>query len=635
MNRIVNDEWVNIIMILRKQSILRLFIALLAFTSFPALAEQFDSLSYYEKFALAAQNYEVGRFRLAEKQFSSILIHDRDYRDPASQLMLAKTQYRQEKWAEAARSTKSIFLNFPGSPYQYFSLILMGDIALSQGKINQAYQKYLSVRPWISDSLYLAEIDQRIINCIAGGLKEEKVEGLLFKENNDINRSIINLSRGYLAWINGNNYDLTLALNGVDLNQLPMRFEFIFSKLRNISFTAQSEPITIAAILPLTGPNKELGYLYLLGLAEFLENDSSAHSMRFLIYDTEGNGAKALKIVKALQKNHLIAGILGPLTNEEVLSIAGINSTLPILVPKSSSLEISQIAPHLFFLSPSSKTIAQRTAQLMINELGFKNIAVLSPGEGKSKLMTDYFLEECYQLGVNPVAVEWYIENPDNISRQFQSIRRTAWKLLPEKDPHEDALSLVIDSLDALFDVDVGDFFELPEEEEKMDKKDSSKVILETINAIYIPIRIDELTYVGTQFPVYNLKTTLFGNQNWLDMEILNQELIGPHVQGMVIVSDVNSNLSEQFDNLFINYHALALDHATFLHSIVSIGNTTRRQLMDKLRNNDGFNGRYTSIRFKGKNWNENGSTMILEYMGQSVENIGVYYGNIFNTENE
>ena len=33
-------------------------------------------------------------------------------------------------------------------------------------------------------------------------------------------------------------------------------------------------------------------------------------------------------------------------------------------------------------------------------------------------------------------------------------------------------------------------------------------------------------------------------NENWLEMSLLNQEVIGPHFQGMKIVSDVNSAVS-------------------------------------------------------------------------------------------
>ena len=144
---------------------------------------------------------------------------------------------------------------------------------------------------------------------------------------------------------------------------------------------------------------------------------------------------------------------------------------------------------NLFFLSPSMKTLAEKTAQLIVKELGFTSIAILSPGYGLNKLKTDFFIEECQQLGIDPVAIEWYMDTPLDLSRQLISIRQKAWELIPQENNHSDIKNLEIDSLDALFDVDVQDFFSLPNDnEEKMDKRDSSKVELETIQAIYIPI---------------------------------------------------------------------------------------------------------------------------------------------------
>ena len=207
---------------------------------------------------------------------------------------------------------------------------------------------------------------------------------------------------------------------------------------------------------------------------------------------------------------------------------------------------------------------------MMVKENDMKNIAVLSPGDIESKSMTDCFIDELFQFGIDPVAVEWYYEKPENISKQFKAIRKTAWSLLPEEGSGTNALEMTINSSDSLFDVNIDDFFEIPDEDEKMDKRDSSKVVLETIHAIYLPIREDELTFVGTQFPVYNLKTNLFGNENWLTMDMLNQETIGPHVQGMRIISDINSPVANNDENTFINYYTLAQDHAHFLNSILS-----------------------------------------------------------------
>ena len=599
------------------------------------LGKEFDDLSYYEKFDTAVQSYKEGRYRLAENQFTAILVDERDYKDPAAQLLMAKSQYRQGQWDKALRSCKSVLSNFSSSPYESDAMILLGDIDLARGKITSAFQHYLSVRPLIEDLLYLNEIDERLYTCIGIGVKEERIEGFLFREKNAFNRAIINLARAYQSWKNGDAYDLSMVLNGIDTFYLPGFFAGVFGALNSVQKGALYRPVTLAAILPLSGLYREKGQSYLLGLAEYLEGRPSSKSIRFLIYDTGGSSVNALRIVSSLPSNPAVTAILGPLTPEEIYSLAGLKSPLPILIPKSASPGLSDLSQNLFFLSPSSKTIAQRTAQMMVRELGFERIAVLSHGSGKTKLMTDYFLDECHQLGIDPVAIEWYIEKPENLSRQLKNIRRAAWSLVPEKKPENQVMNLEIDSLDALFDVDVTDFFELPPEDEIMDRKDSAKVFLETIQAMYIPIRPDELTYIGTQLPVYNLKTVLFGNENWLDMDLLNQEVIGPHVQGMRVISDVSSALSTSNQDSFSNFHALALDHADFIQSIIDRGVLKRRQFLEQLRNQPGFHGKSTSILFTGKNKNENGSAQVLEYAKKRLRTLGVYDGESFSHTTE
>ena len=317
---------------------------------------------------------------------------------------------------------------------------------------------------------------------------------------------------------------------------------------------------------------------------------------------------------------------------QEILSIAGLSSTLPILIPQTGIVGLTKMSDNLFSLSPSNKQIAERVAQLMVNEYDFENIAVLSPGTEQSKILTDQFIEELFQLGIDPITVKWYIEKPENISRQFKSIRKLAWSLMSNEEVSQDMTAMEIDSLDALFDVDVTDFFDFPEEEETMDKKDSAKVILETIHAIYMPVRKEELIYIGTQFPLYNLKTTVFGNENWLDMDILNQKIIGPHVQGMQIVSQ-RSSIKVGADT-FSNYHDLGFDHAAFIQSISRSGRMNRHLFMKQLRNHPGFDGEFSSIYFSGKNQNENGSVQVLEYEGTHMKKMGIYNGqNLLKTQ--
>ena len=593
-------------------------------------AQEFDTLSYLQKFDVAVNSYKEGRYKLAESYFKSILINDRNYEDPPAQLLMAKSQYNQNKFVEAIRSSNSLLSNYPNSVYETQILILLGDIFLKQEKFTIGFEYYLMARKRVEDILYLNEIDKRLSLCLSIGLREEKIEGLLFQEKDVSNRAIINLSRAYQAYYLGVNYDFKIILDSIDPYYLPSYFTNIYSRLKSSENKDLARAATVAVLLPLTGKSRQKGESYLLGLSKFLEVKFNHNYIRFLIYDTGGIGANTLMLLKKINQNKNIIAVLGPITREGIHNISGLDLDLPVFIPKSTPSHLPELAQNLFFLSPSIETIARRTAQMMIQELGFTKIAVLSPADIQSKISTDHFIDACFQMGIDPVAIEWYIEKPINISKQLKNIRKMAWDLIPEEEL-EKGENLKIDSLDALFDVDVTDFFELPKEQiESMSKNDSSKVVLETIQAIYIPIRPDELRYVGTQLPVYNFNTLIFGNENWLNMKLLNKDIIGPHVQGMRIVSDISAPMYDDQDNLFKNYYLLAVDQGKFLNSLILKSNFKRKRLFKELRRSDDFHGDHISIAFKGLNKNESGSSQVLEYKNKKIKTLGVYDGETF-----
>ena len=590
-----------------------------------------DSLNYDEKFDVGVHYYKEKRYKLALNHFKKMYADKKNIQDPALHLFLAKSLNQNGSIDDAKNVSKSFLTKFPKSQYLSDIYLLLGDISLTKGNASLGLKHYLSARSLVDDLMYINEIDDRIYSCIGVGLEVEKLEVLLFREKNPFNRAIINLARSYQNWVEGDIYDAETFIDEIDSFYLPGRFASLYSNIKKLSKMGDLKPVTFAVLLPLSGINKEKGYSYLLGLSEYLDSEKSTNFIRFIVYDTGGSAINTLNIVNNLDHNKNITAIIGPLTNEEIFALAGNNLKLPVLVPHSAPPGLSDIAGNLFFLSPSYKTIAELNAQMMIQELGFKNIAVLSPATGNIKLTTDYFLNECYQLGVDPVAIEWYVEKPTNLSRQLKKIRRKAWDLLPKDDTKDDFLNIEIDSIDALFDVDIVDFFELPkEEDQKMDKKDSAKVVLETIEAIYIPIRPDELRYIGTQLPIYNLNTLLFGNQNWLDLNLLNQEVIGPHVQGMRIISDVSSVLSEDNQNSYLNFYNIAIEHAFFIQSIIEKTMDNPRKFKSELASHTGYYGKKTSIKFTGMMNNENGSAQVLEYSKNKIKTLGIYDGNTF-----
>ena len=588
------------------------------------IAEKDFIENYYTKFNQAVQLYEEGRYRKAELFFKDILKYDRDSKDPACQLLIAKSQNRQGLWDEARKTCKSILYNYPESPYTIDTHILLGDCAIYQGKFTQAFKHYMNARPLIDDISYINLIDQRLYSSISLGLDEKKIEGLLFREKNLFNRSIINLARAYQAWLRGENYNLKAILNDIDTFHLPGKFASLYGNLLNKDNWQKDGLATIGVILPLSGNLKNVGQSYLMGIIGTI----NLSTMRLIVYDSAGSGANSFQIIKDINNKNDITAILGPLINEEIFSIIGTDLDIPTLVSGNAPIGVSKLNPNIFYLTPSLKTIAEHTAHLIIKEFGYKNIAVLSPGDNESKLITDYFLNECYQLGVDPVSIEWYVDTPINLSRQLKNIRKKAWSLIPEENGNDDFDNLEIDSLDALFDVDVKDFFKLPKEKEnKMDKKDSSKIELATIEALYVPIRMDELTYIGTQLPFYNLKTTIFGNKNWLDIKMLNQEVIGPHIQGMHIVTDVNSISEIETDIMLSYYLNLSVGHIKYIENIINLGTYTRKQFFKSLRKYKAYSPDNNSINFSGVSKNENMVTLVLKYKQDKMNILGDYDG--------
>ena len=107
-----------------------------------------------------------------------------------------------------------------------------------------------------------------------------------------------------------------------------------------------------------------------------------------------------------------------------------------------------------------------------------------------------------------------------------------------------------IDSLDALFDISSEDFLICLNLKKVMTSSDSSKIILSSIQGIYIPLKSSDVEYIGPQIPMYNFNTKIIGNSNWQDIETLKKENIGPHLKGMHFTTSYRFDLA---DSLFLN----------------------------------------------------------------------------------
>tara|TARA_Y100001970_G_scaffold146966_1_gene180455 strand:- start:2592 stop:4460 length:1869 start_codon:yes stop_codon:yes gene_type:complete len=593
--------------------------------------EQLDSIiTYGDHFGFALGHYESDRFKLAESEFKKILIDRKSFSDPVTHLMVAKSQYFQNKLIECQRTCNSFLNKYPKSKYDVDVRILLGDIFIKQEQYADAIEQLLLIRHEARDSTLLYSIDNRILSSIMIGINSNKIERLLFSSEKRINRSILNLARSYRSLLDGDMNGMELSLSVIEEDIIPTQYKNLYNGLNRFIGSKNSRHGTVAIILPLSGQDKIKGQTYLMGLSAMVNDYQYDLFTHFKVYDNKSDDLTTLKILQKINLDRTIISILGYLSEISNIAATSFSGKIPVLLSKSNYSELPELSENIYLLSTSSEVQAKLSAQYAINILGYKNIAVLAPADNKNKNYADYFIKELNQLGIYPVSVEWYYERPENISRQFSAIRKVAWSLIPKEDPNLKYLDMEIDSLDALFDVDVADFFDKDEEDnnrKKMSQKDSLKINLKTIDAIYMPINKGDLSFIGTQLPMHNLDAKIIGNESWMDIDILAQDIIGPHLQGLTVLSSEYPKFGITESSDLDRIYSMGYDHSYFINSLVKISSTSRRKFKNLLKKGDLYMGASSLIELGGPSNNENKIVRVLEYNRNKMETIGYFNG--------
>ena len=392
--------------------------------------EKLDSaFTYSQHFDLAFGHYISKRYKLAESEFKKILIDKKNYSDPVSHLMLAKSQYLQNKIIECQRTCNSFLNKYPQSKYEVNVRVLLSDVFIFKEKYSDVLEQLIPIRGGTKDSIMQYNIDYRILSSIKMGVKSSKIEKLLFSSEDIINRSILNLARSYRSLLDGNMNDMELSLSVIKSEVLPLEYENLFNGLNRFVGAENNIHSMVAVILPLSGKDKLKGQAFLRGLSGMAVDYQYDLSTHFKIYDNNSNDIKTLKILKSINLDRSIISVLGYLSEVSNIAATSYSSPIPILLSKSNYSELTTISDNIYLLSTSSEAQAKLSAQYAVNVLGFKNIGVLAPADDINKSYADNFILELNQLGIKPVLTEWYYGKPENISRQFSSFRKIAWSL--------------------------------------------------------------------------------------------------------------------------------------------------------------------------------------------------------------
>ncbi|MDG2266165.1 MAG: ABC transporter substrate-binding protein [Candidatus Marinimicrobia bacterium] len=583
----------------------------------------FQSRLIEKQIDMAIEHFNQDRFAIAETIINKLIEKPLGIYEPKSRIMLMKTAYALNKKEDVKIIGRDFLEKFPNNEFAKDVYLKFGDTFIDEQNFNSAFRMYIQARTLSTNEEFLNLVDQRILNTIQLNILPTTISELSTISTNINQRIIYVLAKAFNDISSGNPDECALFLYQLNPEEIPVNYFDLYEKLLRASYQPPVKTITVGVIIPLSGDNVIQGNSFLRGMHKALSvSMNSNKKIAFIIKDNNGNEIQTIRAVKELEKNPDVKAIIGPIAESNAIiaanSLQGKN--IPLLIPSASLDEITSLGNNIYQLNSNLSTRGKIAAKYITKILELDSIAILAPADNFGRALTDAFIKEVDQLGKKVVGVEWYSGIPIDLKRQFKNLRKIAFDLKQEDNNYDEYLGMALDSLDFLFELSDDDLFDIPDDEdEKLTASDSSKIKLNTIQAIYSPTHPEHLAYIGTQFPMYYFDTQIVGNDSWKNLDILNQSNIGPHMEGLSIIS---SNYSIDIKD---QIYSQAFDCTQLIYSIIDDQDNGRLALAKRLSNLSDFNGQSHNIQFSESNLNT--SLQVLRYEDNQIIRTGYFVG--------
>ena len=550
------------------------------------------------------------------KRIDESMIIETNYANHAKVLKL-KAYYNLQNFDAALNTAKSMNpLNFAPNLKTSFHLT-MGDIYSSKGYYNFAFKHYIDARRSNEDSRSKRPINKRIAKIIPLNLDYANLEVMEILEEDNTNLNIILLAQSFTLIYN-NSEEVLNKFNDIEQRSLDREFRSSYNFLKRNVNSNMSFSKKVGVVLPLEGEGLEITNAFLKGLLEANQSSQSNDKIQFIVIDNFSDPILTVEAFKNLVNKHNVSAIIGPFLDKNLIAGASSVSTvdIPIFAPFTSLDNLSNVNQNVYLLNSSVDFRNQLLANHSFADSELNNIAVIAPRTDLGIKEVDSFLIALDKLNKEPVYIGWYEENSAiDLQPNFNELRDIAWEI-ETRDEYQEFLGVEIDVLDSMFEVDndeIYDMFNLEQDE----SIDSTKVILETIDSIFYPVSSSGLEFIASQVSLSNLETQLLGNENWLNLDLLKEESVSPHISDMLFVSNYipkYSNNSEYDYNPSLNnaFH-FGIDFSNFL---INSNFNKSRFILNSSSSYDGI-----TRNFDFSNSNLNQASKVIRFSNRKIYN--------------
>jgi len=572
-------------------------------------------------FNKGVQEYKAGRYKKAAQDFELVISKIKE--SPlitAHNLMLAKSYYKSGDYEASIQSCNKFLKAYPNSQYKPHVRYLIANNYYRLNRLQSAVETWLGVAATgqnkaLSDkSIKLADETVRFL------LDEQGLSYLKGQVKDDFSKQFILYQMAERDYEKGNfppaiaMLEEALALGGAN-----SAYQSKSRKLLNYLSDKKSNAIRIAALLPLSGSNSDLGQALLDGAQMAVDQFNRSHgpTLELIPFDYETRLTSALIQLKEIARDPTISAVFGPIENDIAAACALVADyeNIPLITPTATERELRTLSASVVQLSVPMDITVQKLARYAQDSLQIRRFATIAPIDDYFVRMTGMFVHKQNQLENQVVAQEWYYPGNQDITSHFKALKRTGLKLV-----FQDSLTLV-DSTLSLMDID--SLYAIYQEEqreileENHTQVDSADIPVKTIGGLFMPLFSSDIGILASQHAYWNIQTQVLGNADWYDLEALKKN--HNYINGLIFVSDGYLNQESwdyrKFRNSFRDiyrrtpekFELMGYDSFNFILSALegSSKNISRKAFLSRLLDAPLYNGVYRNFEVGKKRFND------------------------------
>ena len=574
----------------------------------------------YEK---AAENFQL----VISKLPNSPLI-------TANYLMLAKTLYKQKQFVKSADICNEFIKKFPASSYLGNIHFLLGNNYYRLDRNTTAVMHWIKAAESSTDPKLEKMALSNIEGMIAYHLDEGDLTLLKNEVDNDFAKQIVHYNIAQHYYQSGKPSKAIEELNAIinKTDKDTYHHDRAVKLLARIENRPLEGGIRIAALLPLSGSNQDVGRSLLDGVKLAIKDFNAINSAKIdlIVYDYETRLSTAVEKIKEIAEDESIVAVYGPVENDAVAACAAISEyeELPVFSPTASGANLTTLSSYFIQLAPPVDARAKILAKYAIDSLKLKRVATLSPIEDYFTTLTKEFCETFKENGADIPVQQWYYPGDQDFKIQFKAIKRYGLRISFADSLFKKDSTLIQAQIDSVYDTQLKhEQFLLRDTNMEVDSAD---IPVHAFDGLFMPIYQDDLSSLASQFAYWNIQAQLLGNEDWYNPEELKKNK--NYINGLIFLSDGYLNEESwdyrQFRNRFrmeLNktperFEFLGFDSFNFILSVIDNKSLelSRRDILRSIQNRALYKGIYGNYLVGKKRYNN--AVRLLKYVyGQII----------------